>query len=442
MSSPKTNLIDFIAMGEANSDNYNSANNGTNSKGIVPVSGLNLTNMTVADVMRLQKGTRGTGRQLFAAGRYQIIPSTMKVVVRGMGINPEKTMFDEKIQDQMAEYLMTEKRPVVGSFLRGEHDDIDHAMIELAKEWASFPIPSTGKSYYGGANAASHSVDEVRAMLQAERERRGSVPTENQQIAQEASQRLSAPTPEKGDMALAALVPPDLIENTAEVVEREARQFAGNAKVGVNLMVDAADAMVKLAGSDNLNLVPSNVVAFGKYTLRSALSAIGIGVGPGEYDEGILSENDMARLKQVVQRNKGKGVGYRDWGYASKSAVVDDLLNSNVARSFFDSDFRLATLLGQARVVEENGNVYVVDTYNFNPGPLADKIIALQEAGEEKEVDKLYSNMSWLTYLRVRAAVNGMKVDEGELNVRINLGPVSSVYGGAPRQSQPPRARS
>lgn len=174
----KGGLLDFIASGEGG---YNSMNQGTkgnrivgsthNAKGKV---GKNLTDMTLAEIIKRQnflmdkRNPQESNYGLFAVGRYQVIPGTMKSIVKQMGLDLN-TKFDKATQDKIGMGLIQHKRPYAWNYIQGKHNDKRGAMLELAREWASLPHPDTGRSAYGGGNASSHSVAEVSAALEAAR---------------------------------------------------------------------------------------------------------------------------------------------------------------------------------------------------------------------------------------------------------------------------------
>jgi hypothetical protein len=172
LSAEKANakLLSFISSGEGG---YNSMNQGTSGNSIVgsthnasSILGKNLPQMTVGEVMQNQDSGK-----LFAAGRYQIIPDTMKMAVARAGVSPDD-MFDQKTQDKLGLALIYNgQRPTLSGYLKGENNNVQGAMLDLAMEWASAPDPSTGRSYYGGANASSHTVEEVRTALTSAREK-------------------------------------------------------------------------------------------------------------------------------------------------------------------------------------------------------------------------------------------------------------------------------
>lgn len=167
-------LLDFIGSGEGG---YNSMNQGTQGNSIVGSTnnassklGKNLTDMTIGEIMDRQAYLMNLSNPqisdygIFAAGKYQIIPGTMPGAVAGAGLS-RSDKFTPQNQDKLGMALIMNKRPYVGKYLRGEHNDVQGAMLELAREFASMPDPNTGRSLYGSGNRAFHSVDEVREAL-------------------------------------------------------------------------------------------------------------------------------------------------------------------------------------------------------------------------------------------------------------------------------------
>lgn len=160
-------ILDFISKGEGG---YGSSNRGTRDGEIVgstnttTINGRPLEESTIGEIMKAQDAG------LFAVGRYQFIPTTFKMVVDQLGL-PEDAVFTPEVQDQMGlQLLLGTKRPKLAAYLRGEDVDIDTAMTQFAREWASVPDPSTGKSFYAGTgNKAKHSVEETRQILESAR---------------------------------------------------------------------------------------------------------------------------------------------------------------------------------------------------------------------------------------------------------------------------------
>jgi len=170
---PVESLLSFISQGEGG---YNAMNQGTRGKKIIgssndssKVIGKKLEEMTVGEIMKMQEGSLKTGRKIFAAGRYQIIPSTMKSIVEKTGID-KNAIFNKETQDKLGMALI-QSRPKLYDFLTGKSNDVRSAQIDMASEWYSIPHPDTGKAIGGGPNKAQHNVESVKkALLSAKNE--------------------------------------------------------------------------------------------------------------------------------------------------------------------------------------------------------------------------------------------------------------------------------
>jgi hypothetical protein len=173
-------LADLISRGEsASAGNYNAANYDGGKKAY-KAGEKDLTGMTIGDLQSAQ-----TNKEIFAAGRYQIVPKTMKGAVEKLGLK-STDKFDEVMQDRIFnEYLTGVKRPEIQSFLSGNKTaDIDAAVLSLAQEFASVGVPkamditddhgnrklSPGDGYYSGVGGnpkgtASITPEQARAAL-------------------------------------------------------------------------------------------------------------------------------------------------------------------------------------------------------------------------------------------------------------------------------------
>jgi hypothetical protein len=161
-------LLSFIAAGEGG---YNSMNQGTSGGRIVgsthnaaSILGRNLTDMTIGEVMGHQTSSP---RRLFAAGRYQIIPDTLKGILPSSGLTA-RDLFSPQNQDRLGLALIQRRKPA-WDYITGKSANRDAALLALAQEWASLPDPRTGNSFYGSGNRAQHTVAEVAAALDAAR---------------------------------------------------------------------------------------------------------------------------------------------------------------------------------------------------------------------------------------------------------------------------------
>ena len=159
-------LGNLIARGEGDYGSYNRGRAG-DAKG----DKIDFSQMTVGEVMRRQELPAGDPDRLFAVGKYQVIPSTMKGAVDTLGIDKD-AKFTPQLQERIfADYLMDEKRPDIKAYVTGKTsgpEGLERAQYATALEWASVGDPRKGgASHYGGTanNAASITPDEVGRKL-------------------------------------------------------------------------------------------------------------------------------------------------------------------------------------------------------------------------------------------------------------------------------------
>lgn len=138
-------------------------------------------NMTVGQVMAAQE--RG---EMFATGRYQIIPETLKGAVSAMGLKGNEK-YDQALQDRIfVEYLLNNKRKDIGNYINGRSNDLRGAVLAASQEWASFAAPAGAKTrrgfvsdgsmsfYHGnGVDRASVGAAQSATMLQQLRAQQG-----------------------------------------------------------------------------------------------------------------------------------------------------------------------------------------------------------------------------------------------------------------------------
>ena len=178
----KNSLLDMIAKGESEgAGGYNAMNQGTPGGGPVIGSGdsqkiiqKKLTDMTVGEIMdRAAKPNDDAKKRkenglIFAAGRYQIIPDTLKGLVR-QGIVSKDDKFDEATQDKLGMALIQG----TGALKLAAKGDYEGAQNAMAKTWASIPLATdvgdkkAGQSYYqkAGQNTAHAGLDVKGALM-------------------------------------------------------------------------------------------------------------------------------------------------------------------------------------------------------------------------------------------------------------------------------------
>jgi len=177
-----TTLGDLIAKkGESGKAGYNAANMGTKGGKIQGLKQpVNLEQLTVGEVMERQAikwGSKDEDKKLFAVGKYQVIPGTLKDAVTALGIS-KSDPFDAKTQERIFnDYLLKVRKPSLQDYLVSKEDDpvlLKKAIHELSLEWASIAdpnIPGGTTSHYGSGNKASIFVSEMEKTLRLEREK-------------------------------------------------------------------------------------------------------------------------------------------------------------------------------------------------------------------------------------------------------------------------------
>ena len=177
-SPSKIPLLDAIAKGEsAGAGDYNAMNQGTagirgkvigsgNSEKIIKKK---LTDMTIGEIMsKAAKPTDSADKRrdlglIFAAGRYQIIPDTLKGLV-----DAGKASKDEKFTPEVQDRLGMELIKQTGALRMASEGKFADAQNALAKTWAGIPLATdvtdkkgnlkkAGESYYAGPGNKSHS---------------------------------------------------------------------------------------------------------------------------------------------------------------------------------------------------------------------------------------------------------------------------------------------
>ena len=179
-------LWDVILGGESKTWNdYNFYNPSLNSRlrtsDTAPFSNKNLTEMTINEVMAYQNKSRysDTG-QLWATGRFQIIPDTLKGTVARTGLKGSDK-YNEKNQQKLADSLI-DVRSALRNYLNGTVADtsanLKAAALDVARTWSSVGIPYNigtkkyNQSYYA-KDTASVSTEKVQDILKKQRKALG-----------------------------------------------------------------------------------------------------------------------------------------------------------------------------------------------------------------------------------------------------------------------------
>jgi hypothetical protein len=149
-------LANLIARGEGSWNSVNRGGAGDTPGGARSVIGKDLTQTSLRELQRHQAAGR-----LFAVGRYQFLPRTLRMAIRSSGIDCG-AKFTPEVQDFLLATLLLHKRPAIASFIEGRSAGLEHALDELSREWSSIAWRGR-RSYYGGF--ASTSRREARIAL-------------------------------------------------------------------------------------------------------------------------------------------------------------------------------------------------------------------------------------------------------------------------------------
>ena len=126
-----------------------------------PTTGKRVDQMTLSEIRTSQNrgGSIDTipGVTSDAVGAYQWIGPTFKETVdyfkkTSPGIDFDSITFGGRTQEALAVYLVFVKRPIVGNYLLGAHDNHTEAGQAMAYEWASIPLQYAVKSPLASCN--------------------------------------------------------------------------------------------------------------------------------------------------------------------------------------------------------------------------------------------------------------------------------------------------
>ncbi|TZF90212.1 peptidoglycan-binding domain-containing protein, partial [Cognatilysobacter lacus] len=166
----RTPLSDLIGRGEGGYDSFNRGRAGDAGSAVLAIS-----QMTVGEVMRRQSLGAHDPERLFAVGKFQMIPGTLREAAAHLHVDANAPLTPELQERMFAEYLVSDKRPAVRSYVTGPGgaQALGSAQLALAQEFASVADPRTGRSYYDGDSAGNHSsisAGEVQHALDRMRE--------------------------------------------------------------------------------------------------------------------------------------------------------------------------------------------------------------------------------------------------------------------------------
>jgi len=202
-------LATNISKYESGDKGYNAYNRGDyflakkNEGAYLKSNNIDFSKMTIADYLKRTNKKLDAGGKLdasdpnvlFAVGKYQLIPGTMKVMAEKLKLDPDKTYLTPEIQDMLFAKGLTTKggggRFAVDDYINGKEGATrDAAILALAMEFASVGVPydikakslfkntlphvdlKKGETFYktpGGFNAAHNPPEAVGDALDYDR---------------------------------------------------------------------------------------------------------------------------------------------------------------------------------------------------------------------------------------------------------------------------------
>lgn len=139
-----------------------------------------LSDYTIGEIMQFQSRGRDATGQLWATGRYQIIPDTLKGLVSDMKLSPN-TKYNKATQDAMGLRLLTNRsnlRKYLTSEVPDTTENLQKAALSVAMIWSSVGVPypvkgrhqmvQKNQSYYsGGGDKATVTTESVQEKLKS-----------------------------------------------------------------------------------------------------------------------------------------------------------------------------------------------------------------------------------------------------------------------------------
>lgn len=181
-----SDFFDVILKGESKTYNDHNWYTGSGLKGYIQGQSSNrysalqkpLSDYTLGEVKAFQSRPRDSQGQLWATGRYQIIPSTLKGVQERLGL-PDSTKYDATTQDKMGLDLLISRASIknyLSASVPDTKENLEKASLDVARIWSSVGVPfdtqghrqfvAKNQSYYsGGGDRASVKTEDVQEAL-------------------------------------------------------------------------------------------------------------------------------------------------------------------------------------------------------------------------------------------------------------------------------------
>jgi hypothetical protein len=140
-------LVNLITVGESGKRRYNAYNRGSQRCSGSQKASIQLTSMSIGQIMAYQRLPPCHKSRLYATGFYQIINTTMKYCVSSLKI-PLATKYTPQVQDKIfTQCLAGIKRPPIERYIK-QGVGLNRAAHAVAEEWAAFKSPLLGRGVH------------------------------------------------------------------------------------------------------------------------------------------------------------------------------------------------------------------------------------------------------------------------------------------------------
>jgi hypothetical protein len=113
-----------------------------------------LSEYTLGEIKNFQAQSRSGNGQLWATGRYQIIPNTLKGLQTDLNL-PDSTKYNVEIQDKMGLQLLLNRKSLkdyITSQVPDNKENLEKASLAVAQIWSSVGVPYAMTGRYGSIN--------------------------------------------------------------------------------------------------------------------------------------------------------------------------------------------------------------------------------------------------------------------------------------------------
>ena len=137
-------LGDVISDGESKKGGYDAYNSGTLHKKVLHSGVKDLSKLTVNQILASSHNlTADNKERIFAAGKYQIVTTTLESAKAKLPLTGEE-LFTPELQERIFLHFLLgkDKRPAIGAYITRGAGSVEGAVYAAAMEWASIEVPA------------------------------------------------------------------------------------------------------------------------------------------------------------------------------------------------------------------------------------------------------------------------------------------------------------